>query len=58
MADENDNHPVEPLRSTCGSRSGSRGPRQAIQPDSLPLPTSRSKAARSPLVVFGHGVIS
>jgi UPF0755 protein len=58
MADENDNQPVEPVRSTFGSRSGGRGSKPAIQPDSLPPPLLRSKAARSPLVVFGHGVIS
>ena len=58
MADETDSQPEEPVRSTFGSRSGPRGQRPAIQPESLPAPHLRSKAARSPLVVFGHGVIS
>jgi UPF0755 protein len=57
MENETDKQPVEPVQSTFGSRFGARG-KPAIQPDSLPSPSSRSKAARSPLVVFGHGVIS
>jgi UPF0755 protein len=58
MADEYGNPPEEPFRSTFGSRSAGRGQRPAIQPDSLPPANLRSRSARNPWVVFGHGVIS
>src|SRR4051812_23947345 len=59
MTNETDGDSDERSRSLFGTRSTARGQRQAaIQPDSLPPRSARSRSARNPLVVVGHGVIT
>jgi UPF0755 protein len=58
MSDETDGEPAEPMHSSFTGRFASRGNRAAIQPESLLLTSPRSRSARRPIVVFGHGVIS
>jgi peptidoglycan lytic transglycosylase G len=39
-------------------RINPRSPRTALEPDTVDMPTPRSKSARHPLVIIGHSIIS
>jgi UPF0755 protein len=43
---------------TDSTRIAPRSPRTAIEPDTVELPTRRSKSARHPLVVIGNAIIT
>lgn len=58
MPDESDNGRRNgPFRPSFGG-SGTQNGRSAIQRDGVPVQASRSRSARSAIVVFGHSVIS
>jgi UPF0755 protein len=57
MAHEPDDFGQTSSRPSFGARSR-RGRASGIEPGSLLSPTQRSRSARNPLVVVGHGIIS
>ena len=51
-----------PASNSAGSRSSKhiapRSPRTALEPDTVEMPTSRSKRARHPFIVIGNAILS